>query len=154
LRIGFSHFQAEGNVIGYFHVRENSVALKNHRDITVAWWQVSNITAANANSPFVGHAQASDGPQQRRLATTTWPQQHDKLLIFNGQICIIYSHKITEAFGDIFYLDYSHFSSPTRLFGDLTPHVEQVTPDKEDEHHCGYQHEKRSRELIRLGGTT
>jgi hypothetical protein len=115
------HAQPEGDIVVHLHVRENGVALKDHRDLAVARRQVGDIPPADADGAFVGHAQSGNGTQQGRLAAAAGPQQHQKLLVFHGNTDIVHCDEIAKALGDITDFDFSHGTSP--LFFETWPHM-------------------------------
>ena len=142
------HLQSEGDIVIHGHMREDCIALEDHRDLALARRQIGHIPPADANPPLVRHAQAGNRAQQGGLPASAGTQQDYKFLVLNGHAYVVYSHKFIKAFGYVFDSNVCHVDL---LFGNLSPHVEQIAPDVEDKDQGRDHHEETARKLVGLG---
>src|SRR6185436_6186681 len=73
------HAQAEGDVLEDRHVAEEGIVLEHEADPALANVGVGCVLAVEEDGARVGHLEAGDDAQQRRLARARRPEQRDQL---------------------------------------------------------------------------
>src|SRR5207245_4894932 len=112
LRI-FPQFQSECHVFIDRHVRVERVVLEHHRDVAVLGLDLIDDLAVDRNGPAGNFLQPGNHAQGRGFAAPGRPDQHDKLLVFDGEADVVYSanrftFRACETFGDIVQNDPRH----------------------------------------------
>ncbi len=69
------HLQAEGDVLGHAHVREQAVALEHHAQAALVRRQAGDVAVADHDPAGVGPLEAGDQTQCRRFAAPGRAQQ-------------------------------------------------------------------------------
>jgi hypothetical protein len=80
-----AHAQAEADVVGDGHVREDRVALEHHGDAALAGRQVGDVVVADHDAAGVWVLEAGQHPQQGRLAAAGRAEQDHELAVLDRQ---------------------------------------------------------------------
>jgi len=102
------HAQAERDVLEDGHVREDRVALEDHRDAALAHGQVGHVAAAEVDASPVHLLQPGDAAQQGGLAAAARPQQDDELAVGDDQAHVLDRDDLAEFFAHVFNTDLGH----------------------------------------------
>ena len=127
------HLEAEGDVVVDLHVREDGVALEDHRDPAAARRQVGRVAAADPDAPAVDLLEPGEAAEQRRLAAAGGPEEDDELAVGDLEVDVVDGGRPCRTSCGPLEADVSH------LLDHPPPHVEEVLADDED-------HEQRRRE--------
>src|SRR5690606_13869769 len=105
-----AHFEGEGDVFSDRHVRVQSIALKDHRDVALTWLRMGHIHIIQQYPAFIHRLQPGQYPQRRCFAGTRRPQQGEKLARFDLQVYAMQGGKTAVPFDNIFQLDRSRLT--------------------------------------------
>jgi hypothetical protein len=108
--------QAERDVVAQAHVLERGVVLEDEADAALLRRQPRRVGAAHDDRAGVGHLEAGDHAQQRRLARAARPEQRGQPAVGRLERDVVEGGEVAEALGD--GLDGDHDSDlrdPIRL---------------------------------------
>ena len=91
--------QAEADVLGHRHVREQSVVLEHHADVALPYRHVVHHLVPDAHSPFVRLLEPGDGPEHRRLAAAAGTEQAHELGGFDADRDVLDRDDVAEPLG-------------------------------------------------------
>src|SRR4029078_2305611 len=80
-----AHLQPVGEIAANVHVRVEGVVLEDHRDVAVTWRQLGDVSTVDEDRSRGHLLEPGDHPQERRLATPGWADQHQELAVCNSQ---------------------------------------------------------------------
>src|SRR2546423_75632 len=100
--------QSEAHIIVNAHVRIESVVLEDHRNVAVLRRHVVHDAVAYVDLPARRLFKARDHPQRGGLAAAGRPDEHQKLLILDIKVDLVYRDDFFKLFGQLFERDASH----------------------------------------------
>src|SRR5690606_33504957 len=68
------------------HMRIERIGLEDHCDVAFGRRHLVHPAAGNAQLAVGNLLQSGDHPQKRGLAAARWPDEYDKLALFNAEI--------------------------------------------------------------------
>ncbi len=96
-----AHAQAECDVPEHVAVREEGVVLEDEPDAPAIRRRPSEVDSVQQHAPCVGHVQAGDHPQQRRLAGAARPQHGDDLSVGDAERRTVENGLVVEPHDDV-----------------------------------------------------
>ena len=105
------HPQAERDVVVDLHVREDRVALEDHRDPPPPRGKLGRVDAADEDPTAVDPLEAGEAAKQRRLAAARRAEQDDELLVAHLEIDPVDGGELAELLAHTFEADLSHDAS-------------------------------------------
>ena len=106
------HPQAEGDVVVHLHVREDRVALEDHRDPPPPRRQVGGVAVADVDASLVDPLETREAAQQRRLAAAGGTEQHDELPVLHLEVDAVDGREVAEGLAHALEADVSHALAP------------------------------------------
>ena len=82
---GALHAEAEGDVLGDRHMREDRMVLEHHGDVPFARGEVRHLPFADEDAAAAGPFEACDDAQKRGLAASGGTEQHQEFLVADGE---------------------------------------------------------------------
>src|SRR6185369_2928016 len=106
------HAQAERDVLEDRHVAEQGVVLEDEADAPLADVGIGGVLAMEEHGARVGHLEAGDHAQQRRLARPRWAEQRDELAGRNVEAEVVADDGLAEALVQVAHLDAHRVAPP------------------------------------------
>ena len=100
-----AHLEAEGDVLGDRHVREQRVALEHHAGIAPPRRQVRDVAPAEADRAAGRLDEAGDHAQRRRLAAAGGAEQHHELAVRDIESDVAHGADVAVALGEAIELE-------------------------------------------------
>src|SRR5262249_13247881 len=100
--------EPEGDVLAHGQVREDGIALEDHRDAAAPWRQVGGVPLPDEDAPAVDALQPREAAQQRRLAAPPRPEQHDELTLADLKVDGVDGRHFAERLADGLKTHFSH----------------------------------------------
>ena len=94
-------FQPVGHVLLDAHVREQRVRLEHEVDRSPLGRLREQVRATQAYRAGVGMLEAREDPEQRRLATSRWPEQCEELVLADGHGHVVERPHLAERAPDV-----------------------------------------------------
>ena len=105
--------QRKSEIVEDRQMRVQRVLLEHEGDVARRRGLVRGIAAADMDATGVGPFQSRDQPQQRGLAGSGGPEEHDQLTVADGETHVLQRLDAAEALGYPFDADLRHGSPPT-----------------------------------------
>ena len=102
------HAEPEGDVVVHLHVREDGVALEDHRDAPSFGREVRGVPAADEDPAVVDALQPRQAAKERRLAAARGTEQHHELPIVDLQVDAVDGGELAEVLPHTLERDLSH----------------------------------------------
>ncbi|MNF52681.1 hypothetical protein D3C84_340350 [compost metagenome] len=97
--------EAEGDVLGHRHVREQGIGLEHHVDRPLVGRHVGDVHAVEQDAPFGRPFEACEHAQQGGLARAGAAEQGEDLTLVDFQGHIVHGYGFVELLGDAIDLD-------------------------------------------------
>ncbi len=85
----FFHLEAEADVVGDAHIREQGILLEHHADAAVPRVDIRDILPVEINFAARDLLKAGETAQQRGLSAAGRPKKRDQLALFNAEADIL-----------------------------------------------------------------
>ncbi|RMU44412.1 hypothetical protein ALP29_201819 [Pseudomonas syringae pv. avii] len=92
--------EAEGDVVGHGHVREQRIGLKHHVDRTFVRRHVGDVDAVEVDTPLGRALETGQHAQQRGLAGARAAKQSEDFALVDLQGHIVHRNRLVELLGD------------------------------------------------------
>ena len=102
------HPQPERDVVVHVHVREDGVALEDHRDAPPPRRQVGRVSAPDRHAALIDPLETGETAQQRRLAASGRTEQDDELLVPHLEVDAVDGGELAEVLPHPLESDVSH----------------------------------------------
>src|SRR3546814_14864947 len=84
-----AHLEAEGDVVGHRHEREEREVLEDQRGRPLVRPDATHVAPADAHGALGGLEEAGDGAQDRRLAAARGAEEAEELAVFDLEIFVL-----------------------------------------------------------------
>src|SRR5206468_10249182 len=107
------HAEPEGHVLEHGHVAEERVVLEDEPDVAVLHRGVGHVLVLIQDRTSIGHLQAGDDAEQRRLSGSGWAEEGDKRPARDLEAHVLERAKTPEALAHLLDGDAHWVTSPS-----------------------------------------